>query len=262
MKRKLGCTTWGASLDARLETIRLLADTGFETIMLPMFLKDRQTQEKIHTLIEDLGMTVDTLHSPFDQINHIWFDDADGDSMTALYKECIDFCADVKADTMVLHDSSGRICPDMSCAGLARFREIFLYAQEKGIRIAMENLRRTNYIGRIFHENRDLPLHFCWDSGHEQCYTPGVEHLALFPEKLICTHIHDNSGIYTHDDHWLPFDGVCNWEKKASLIKQSGYSGALTLELARGSVKYAHMTDSAYAKEAFERLSRFAKMCE
>ena len=262
MKHKLGCSAWGATLENKLDSIRLLADTGFDTIMLPMLLKDKNGQEKLHTLITDLGMTVDTLHSPFDRINDIWYDDDEYDSMTRLYKECIDFCADLHTHTMVLHDSSQRICPDMNCTGLARFREIYLYAQEKGVRIAMENLRRTNYIGRIFHENRDLPLYFCWDSGHEQCYTPGVEHLALFPEKLICTHIHDNSGLYTHDDHWLPFDGVCDWEKKAELIRKSGYTGALTLELSRGSAKYAHMTDAQYAKEAYERLKRFADMCE
>ena len=182
--------------------------------------------------------------------------------MIDLYKSCVDFCVYMHVDNIFMHDRSGRICPDMSSAGLRKFRTIFEYANSKGIRIAMENLRRTNYLGRIFHEKRDIPLFYCWDSGHEQCYTPGVEHLALFPEKLVCTHIHDNSGLYTHDDHLLPFDGVCDWEKKARLMRASGYTGSLTMELARGSSKYAHMTDSEYAREAYQRIQKFASMCE
>ena len=51
--------------------------------------------------------------------------------------------------------------------------------------------------------------------------------LALYGEKLICTHLNDNLGIKDfegkttwHDDlHLLPFDGIADWNKIAGYGK-------------------------------------------
>ena len=182
-------------------------------------------------------------------------------------KKCADVCAELGAKVM-RHDVVWKLAPGMRCWHDAfelivpRIREITEYAAEKGVRPALENLRRTNYIARLFHENRDLPLYYCWDSGHEICYTPGVDHVALFPEKLVCTHIHDNSGVYMMDDHWLPFDGAMDWERKARFIRESGYTGALTMELARPLAKYDHLSDEEFIAEAYKRIQKFAEMCK
>lgn len=262
MKHTLGCNVWGTSPEDKMDTIQTLAAAGFDTVMLMLEPKEKEDLKKLITLTRDLGMTVDELHSPFSQINNMWYDEPYFADIVELYKECIDICAELGVDTMVLHDSSQRVAPDLNQTGLNRFREIFLYAREKKVRIAMENIRHTNYTARILFENRDLPVYYCWDSGHEQCYTAGVEHLLLFPDKLVCTHIHDNCGLYTFDDHLLPFDGVCDWEKKASLIKASGYTGALTLELNEHRPEYAHMSKAEYIQEAYNRIQQFAEMCE
>ncbi len=261
MDYKLGCSSWGKTADERVEVIKLLAETGFDTVMLPIWLHDTEGVARMVEAVRANGMTVDELHAPFNNINHIWYDEDWCDETMETLLKSVDICADLGVDTVVIHDSSGRIGPDMSNAGLARFRRVFEHAAEKGVRPAMENLRRTNHLARIFHENRDLPVYYCWDSGHELCYTPGVDHLALFPEKLVCTHIHDNSGVYMMDDHWLPFDGKTNWERKAQLIKESGYTGALTMELARPLAKY-DISDKEFAAEAMRRIKRFAEMCK
>lgn len=262
MKYELGCSTWGGSVEGRMETVKLLAEVGFDRIMLPSFIEDPKELEKIVRCVRDLGMEIDEIHAPFKSINHIWYDDPSCDNILEELLLCVDRCADNEVTAMVVHDSSGRIGPDTSMAGLNRFRKLYEYANEKGVAICMENIRRTNHLGRIFHENRDIPLYYCWDSGHELCYTPGVDHLALFGEKLRVTHIHDNVGVFMSDDHMLPFDGNLNWEKKARLIKECGYTGALTLELNRSQAKYADISDKDFAKEAYKRIQKFAKMCE
>ncbi len=263
MTHKLGCNVWwGKDIPTQVETIKILAQTGFETVMLPVMLEDRAGMETLVKATLDAGMTIDELHAPFSNINRIWYDDQSGDAIVKMLLDSVDMCADMKVDTMVFHESANRVGPDMSNAGLNRLAEIICYAKEKGVRPAIENVRRTNYIARIIHENKDNGICYCWDCGHELCYTPGVNHVALFPEKLVCTHIHDNSGIYMNDDHWLPFDGNTNWEEKARHIRQSGYRGALTLEVGRDRARYADLTDEQFAKRAFERLTRFAEMCK
>ena len=142
------------------------------------------------------------------------------------------------------------------------FRMNGTHAAENGVKVAVENLRRTNYIARIFQENRDLPVYYCWDSGHEICYTPGVNHLAIFSDKLICTHIHDNRGIFMKDDHMLPFDGVRDWKQTAALLRKSGYSGNICGELQRDAARYADIEDKDFIALAYERLKKFADMME
>ena len=55
--------------------------------------------------------------------------------------------------------------------------------------------------------------------------------MPLFGDRLICTHIHDNTAVYNEDSHFLPFDGACDFGYVAEAIRSSGYSGSLMLEV-------------------------------
>ena len=63
------------------------------------------------------------------------------------------------------------------------------------------------------------------------------------------------------DDLMPPFDGNTDWEKKAELIKKSGYTGILCGELAKDRF-YGDWKDEDFIKEAYARLKKFAEMCE
>ena len=261
MERKLGCQPSGATVEQRIETLRLMKDVGFTYYFFGINNARKDEAEKLMNAAENIGLKLDEIHAPFKDINRVWYDDFHGDLITDMLLDSLSFCADHGVRAMVIHESASRVAPDMSNAGLARFRRIFEEGNAKGVKIAVENVRRTNYVARIFHENKDIPVYYCWDCGHENCYTPGVDHLALFGDKLACTHIHDNRGVYMDDDHILPFDGTTDWERKAELMKATGFDGPLSLELNRGAARYQDWSDEKYYKEAFARLDKFAKMC-
>ena len=69
---------------------------------------------------------------------------------------------------------------------------------------------------------------FCWDCGHEGCFTPGRRYMPLFGDRLICTHIHDNLG--TVDMHVPPFMGSIDWENVMKALADIDYDGNLTFE--------------------------------
>lgn len=264
MKRKLGCQVTGKTVEQKIENLRIMKDIGFDVFFTSVNVDDPAPTEKLLNAAANIGIELETIHALFTNINRMWYDDQSGEGTFKMLMDSLNFCADHDVPTMVMHESGNRIGPDVSMAGLGRFREIVQTANEKGVKIAIENLRRTNHIAFLFHNMRDLDVYYCWDCGHELCYTPGVNHVALFPEKLACTHIHDNRGIYMYDDHLLPFDGNTDWQKKADLIKASGYQGPLTMEIVRVGYdgRYADWTEEEYYKEAYKRISKFAKMCE
>ncbi len=239
-----------------------MRDVGFEACFFPLLLEEPKRMESYLELADKLGLEVDQVHESFEGINNIWYDDETGETPFRTAMDSVDFCADHGVKRMVMHDSSGRIAPYMGNTGLQRFRRILEHANERGVLVCFENVRRTNYLARILFENRDLKVGFCWDAGHEVCYTPGVEHLALFGDILACTHIHDNRGIYTKDDHLLPFDGANDWGRDAVLLARSGYKGTLCCELKRDATKYVGMTDEEFCKEAYARMVKFAAMCQ
>ena len=265
MKRKIGAELfwfWTQDDQRIIDNMKYMKEAGFDCVFWPLLLNEQARMETYLQTANDLGLEIDELHALSTNINRIWYDEPVGDKPMQLALDSIDFCAEHGVEKMVMHESSGRIAPDMSNAGLARFRKIFEHAAEKGVKVAVENLRRTNHIARIFHVCRDLPVYYCWDSGHELCFSPGVDHLALFSEKLICTHVHDNRGIYMKDDHLLPFDGVNDWQRDARLIRESGYEGAICGELQRDDARYVHMSDKDFCTEAYQRLKKFVDMID
>ena len=103
---------------------------------------------------------------------------------------------------------------------------------------------------------------FCWDCGHEACFTQGREYMPLFGHRLICTHIHDNSGEFNADYHQLPFDGVFDYGRFARQIQASGYTGSLMLEVMANPKFYPDMTPEVYLRRAADVAQRLRKMVD
>jgi sugar phosphate isomerase/epimerase len=72
---------------------------------------------------------------------------------------------------------------------------------------------------------------FCLDVGHllllgeDPCYW-----MEMLGDRIVALHTHDNDGL--HDDHTLPYIGVCNWDRFILGLRKIGYSGNLNFETA------------------------------
>jgi hypothetical protein len=106
-------------------------------------------------------------------------------------------------------------------------------------------------------------VRFCYDCGHEHCYTEHVPFVDIFADRLICTHLHDNFGrsktdrMADGDLHLLPFDGNVDYRKMIDKLDEYDYRGSLMLEVFDGmSRKYLDWGREKFVKEAFERVSK------
>lgn len=262
MKFKIGMQPiHSGDLELAVREMHWMKEVGFDAIFFPVTPERPAHWKAMCNAAREIGLEIDELHAPFKDINRMWYDEPIGDPVMQMLMDSIDVTAECGVDKMVMHECANRISPDVSLAGLARFKKVIAYGKEKGVRVCVENLRKTNSLARVLLEGEEYGVGYCWDCGHELCYTPGINHVAIFGDKLACTHIHDNRGIYMGDDHMLPFDGQTDWEKKAELIKKSGYDGILMAELAKGRF-YADMGDKEFITEAYKRMKRFAEMCE
>ena len=73
-------------------------------------------------------------------------------------------------------------------------------------------------------------LSVCWDFGHANLLGNNQKKaISCVGSRIKCTHIHNNYG--NDDQHALPSQGNINWEEVIKALKNTGYSGALTLEI-------------------------------
>lgn len=245
-----------ADLDHYLHTLKQL---GFELVFKgsqkikdPAFLADRVAAH---------GLAFDTLHGPFSHINDIWYSDDQG--MLRELRGGVDTCVAVGAPTMVVHLSSGDQAPPPTDMGRGRFAELVSYAAGKGVKIAFENQRKLGNLAWAFEEfSAEDGVGFCWDCGHEACFTGGREYMPLFGHRLICTHIHDNTKEYNVDLHRLPFDGCIDFDRVAHHLRSSGYRGPLILEVKDHQEFYAHLSDEAFLTRAAEAIQRLRSMVD
>ena len=220
--------------------------------------------EQYAKAFQEYKLDWESVHAPFGHINDIWLPGNGGDAMVSEIKESIDVCARYDVPISVVHLSSGERAPSITDIGRVRFCEIVEYADKKHIKIAFENQRKLANIAWAFEAfDSASNVGFCWDCGHEGCFTPAREYMPLFGKRLICTHIHDNDGAYNHDLHQIPFDGRLDFYRVAKHIKDSGFAGTLMLELlVDNSDLYNGMSPSIYIERAAEAAKRLRDMID
>lgn len=153
--------------------------------------------------------------------------------------------------------------------------ELIPHLEKNGTMIAVENMWAETWEGieRIMERYPEKYLGICYDSGHANA--SAGERMALLEKnkmRLQALHLHDNDG--NGDLHQPPFYGTINWERLAKIIATSSYTREVSFEMAINNTPF-FVTDPdgkrisqpyearlAFAKDAFERCSRFAKMVE
>lgn len=120
---------------------------------------------------------------------------------------------------------------------LAFYRRLIPYAEEFGIKIAIENICRSSVtssperLGRLY-DTLDNPVFtVCFDVGH--CLLQDVEPdeaIRALGQRLVngCTHVHDNCA--DADSHTLPFYGKVKWDRVMQALADIGYCGDLNYE--------------------------------
>ncbi len=111
------------------------------------------------------------------------------------------------------------------------------YAEEFGIKIAIENIRATitespEGLKRLV-DLLDSPVFtVCFDVGHANLVSDNPAEMIRGAKGYIgCTHIHDNDGVM--DLHRLPYYGNIEWDEVMRALAEIGYDGNLNYESGR-----------------------------
>lgn len=203
------------------------------------------------------GLFVENTHAPYQYANDVWKDSPAGETYTEHILSCIRDCHTYGIPTLVLHPINGSTpLPENPEPGLERFRRMADLAEKLSVNLAVENQGNPAYVDLVLGKVESDRLFFCWDSGHENYFSPERDLIADYGKRLKALHLHDNNG--TDDAHALPFtyapeDGGVNWNRIHDRLVS--YEGAVALEtLNRG---YEYITDPVeFLRLALERAKK------
>lgn len=252
MRKKCIFSWFGYPIDMK-ERFRLIKQAGFDGVLLWWSDENIDTdgiKERQPELALKNGLFIENIHLPFKGINNLWLDNINGDEYEKLIINNIRQCGNFEIPTVVIHLTEGNNPPPVSEIGLNRIRKMVDVAENLNVKIALENLRKPEHIDCVFQEITSPKLGLCYDSGHNNCFTPKIDFLKQYGDKLFALHLHDNDGI--DDLHMIPFDGNIEWYKIKSQIEDICYKGAISLEVVkRKQDKYENLSAQEFLRKAF-----------
>ncbi|MCL2203253.1 MAG: sugar phosphate isomerase/epimerase [Defluviitaleaceae bacterium] len=192
---------------------------------------------------------IESAHFPYSTINNLWLDNLEGSQLVENLLQGVVDCAEFSIPTAVMHLSSGDNPPPFNSLGLDRLKRIIEKAEAVNICVALENLRKVEYLEYALKNIGSPHCGFCFDSGHQHHRSPEVDLLSMYGTRLMALHLHDND--QTDDQHLFPFDGTIDWEAMLKGIKSTGYTGAISLELKN--TKYKNLTLEEFLRTAYAR---------
>lgn len=230
--RKIGlCLHPDGTMEAADRHLYFMKQYGFDSTFTGCELLSEADQAAITELIAKYGIAYESIHAPFEHVNSIWYDSEEGQKRFDDLMTSVDRCAASNVPILVTHLGGGFTPAPPTDLGRGRITEYVEYAAKKNVNIAFENLRSLANIAWAFEEFKNAPnVGFCWDCGHEYCFTRKIHFMPLFGDKLIFTHIHDNTCEYDRDRHLIPFDGSIPFDFIARQLRESGYQGTLMSE--------------------------------
>jgi L-ribulose-5-phosphate 3-epimerase len=251
--KKTSIFSWFGYTIPMEERFKLIKSSGFDGVFLGWsdeYIDIDGDKTRHPDLARREGLFIENIHTPFSQVNQLWCDNLEGENYIKQLYNSVNDCAIFEIPTAVVHLTSGNIPPSFNQIGLDRIKRLVELAERKNINIALENLRKTEYLDFVFPNIQSNKLGFCFDSGHENCYSKCTNLLEKYGSKLMAMHLHDNDGI--EDLHQLPFEGNINWNRVIKQINKTKYSGAIALEVTNEfSSKYKNISPEEYLKLAY-----------
>ena len=227
------------------ERIKLIKGAGFQSVMIwwgEEYWNNNKTKKLIPEIIRKDDLKIDNIHFSFAGINSLWEDSIEGEELLNNYFLQIEDCKKFVIPTAVMHITS-RNTPSYGQLGLKRFKQLAEKAEKEDVTIALENVFTPEYLDYLLVNINSDKLKFCYDSGHENCFTKGIDFLEKYGGRLAALHLHDNDG--SGDQHMLPFSASVNWERIMKKLKKVNYKGSLALEI---DAKYSHVLNKYNAK--------------
>jgi sugar phosphate isomerase/epimerase len=231
-KYQLGIFSWFGFVLPLPERLKLIREAGFNATTL--WWEDEIgspdiKKEHMPNIVRDSGLILENIHIPYDNCDDLWSEQKPSrDAIVNKYISWLNDCAKYNIPMMVMHITDSINLPSPNQYGIDSIFRLLKVAEDLGVIIAIENTGREDYIYFVLSEIQSNYFGFCYDSSHNRIYSKNdLTLLEKFANCIVTTHLSDNDG--SKDRHWLPGEGIIDWEKLTNAFPKIKYTGYLTL---------------------------------
>ena len=225
------------------ENFQQLRESGVDAIEISMKLDSHLALNcrEVADLAKKYGITLWSYHLPFSPFREIDISSRDREvrqHTLELWAELMKKATDVGIDKFVVHPSGEPILDEEREERLQHSMEsldhLARLAHRQGAVIAVEDLPRTclgntaEDILRLISVNDKLRV--CFDTNH-LLKDDNVNFIEKIGNKIITLHVSDYD--FTDEKHWLPGEGLNDWNAIYSALQKVNYGGVWMYELGR-----------------------------
>ena len=221
------------------EMFKLYSEAGVEQMEVSVN-KEQSEALDYDALLEwskKYGVELYSFHLPFMPFDQIDISRPDIAEKSVEYlKGYIEKGAKIGIDKYIIHPSGEPIAEEdrpmrmeISKKSLSALAE---YAHERGAVICVENLPRT-CLGRDSEDILDLlsandKLVACFDTNHLLDEDP-LKFIKAVGDKIVTLHVSDYD--FKNERHWLPGEGMVDWNSILKALSEIGYNGSWLYEI-------------------------------
>lgn len=254
MKKAINLYFTNGDTKEKLDNIK---KTGFDGVVLGVW--DKSENMKLDEQVEyckKIGLGISMIHCAYDEnTNNLWSNSKEGDKFERDIIEQIKSIKDYNNRYFVIHTNNSPAV-EYTKFGLERINRILQYCEKYNIVLCIENLNVSNTVDYIFKNIKSEYIALCYDSGHENCFTPNADYLLRYSNLLKTVHIHDNDG--TADQHKILGEGTIDIDYLASRLSKCNFEYLST------EIKHFDNNTSQLAvlTKALESLKNLEKNCK
>ncbi len=246
------------------DRMKAIKDAGFSSVMQwwgDDFEDCDGDKWDIASYAKDCNLTYSALHAPSNNSSAIWLDTDIGEQKFFEYMSVLEACNKLEASIMVMHLTHRLEFLDKSDIGIERIQKLANRGEELGVFVALENTRKLDYNAYVFNSVNSNFLKACFDSGHNNCYTPYEDAFTMFQDKIVLTHFHDNYGPQKDgavcDLHNLMGDGTVDWLSIREKILTLSLDTICLESYCRPNSKYYGLSMSAFLELSYAKITTF-----
>ena len=190
--------------------------------------------KKVKSLLYDLGLECYQAHAPFGLKYGVGFD-MDDEQFASIVKS-FEFAAVIGAKEVVVHCVTMPENTDFYQCNYDFYKALEPYAKACGVHIAVENLVNSifwkpNVLSQFIRFLSSPVFSACVDLGHAMITgTQPEDYIAGMDKGVVkCIHVQDTDGKL--DKHWIPYQGVQNWDSIMRSLADYGFEGYLDMEI-------------------------------
>lgn len=243
-----------------IETIDSIKNANFKNVFIQWYDENwGYSQQEQVRLCKELGFNIIFAHLGYQNINSIWENGEDGETLVERYKTDIKNCYENGIPMVVMHLTSKKVAPMYGEMGLNRIKKIVEYAKNLNVKVAFENTKIKGYLEYVLENIKDDNVGICFDAGHYHVHFDDEFNFDFFKDRIFAVHLHDNDK--SDDLHLLPYDGTMDWKYVMNKLQECNYQGPITLEICYR-YDYLNLPLDDFYKIGYERGIELSKNIE